>query len=523
MAATTPAQTVFFQRVFTASGEHPNFTQRVLYLQEAENLLLYQTFGNLLKTTPDPFLSSGHSLGNFPDSTGINYFRCWSAQAVTYGSNIYITALRFNGSSANGATPETDDEETGANASTKPIKYDAQAGTFSRPIVHPLDGTGVGFPTARACIVKYNRIFAANLYKEGVYRYPSRVYFSADEEAGDFSAERWLTSSYLEVGGDDGSEITSLLPFGEQILIFKNTSVWALTGSQTTTFTLYALDSTIGSEATFGTVAAAGVAYFFDHRSGVWSYDGARFTNISEPINAEIASVVNHIAAFKAVLYYHNQMLYLSIPIGGISTGPSDRNARTYVYDTRLKVWTQWNLGWTGVPSEYFTDYNVSGVGIQSEGNFYTAGTQYLLSDGSTRAQSVGIQKLLVGYADAATEAIRAFFKTSWWNPGDTGNRHRVRRIEAMLTPASVATVDIRRDFDTTIWSTDAVDSAATAREEVHYSDPGRDKGVWQWLQVHVFDNTVSRFFESNGLAAVISDRPRLRGYINKLAGHGSP
>lgn len=535
-AMTLAADTVFFPRVFTASGEHPNFTQRVMYLAEPNSKLFYQTFGNIVDESV-PFVNSGQILGDLPGPTAVNYFRCWSAQCVTYGSKIYITALRFNGKSADGATVETDDGTTGASGPSKPIIFDAQAGTFSRPIVHPLDDSGTGFPAARACIVKYDRIFAANLYKKGVYRYPSRVYWNGDEATGNFDAQKWMSENFIEVGGDDGSEITSLLPFGEQILVFKNTSVWALTGSSAPTFTLYQLDATLGSEATFGTVAAAGAAYFFDHRSGVWAYDGARFTNISEPINGYMLDLLNQESAFKAVLTYHNQKLYLSVPTlfkdWDEESDPADFATHTFVYDTKLAVWTQWDIGWTGVPAEYFTDYNVAGLGLQAEGHFYTAGTGYYDPVLDDFFRAIGVHKQEHGRLNSDHvipddnmedgRPIAASFKTAWWNPGNTGDRHRIRRLEMLFEPDTFAEVDLYRDLSNeraVPWSAQFhsagnVDNGlGDAPIESHYSDPGRDIGLWTWLQAHVHDDNIDTPFQVNGISMVVSDRPRQRGFV---------
>ena len=500
----------FPQRVFTSTGEHPNFTQRVMYFNENNYDLYVQTFGQLLKDdlvagTGADFVDTGHSMGQHPIPSAVNYFRCWSLQCITYGSNIYVTGLRFDGNSSNGTVPETDDGTTGSSAPSKPIKYDVQAGTYSRPSVHSLAGGTTGFPAARACIVKYDRVFAGNLYKKGVYRYPSRFYWS---DAG--TTETYGATSYIEVGGDDGSEITSMLDFGEQILIFKNTSVWSLVGSDEDTFALYNLDHNLGCEATFGSYSSAGKAYFFDYRNGVWEYDGANFTNISKPVNNFMLDNINRDAAFKAVLYVHDERLFVSLPIGEFAFDTSDHATRTFMYDIRLGVWTQWDIGFVPIPDEYYTDYNVLGVGVSSDGRFYAAGLDDKV--GLFKLEENGDYSDGGSHGDTAT-AYNAHFSTNWWNPGNTGDAHRIRRLEALVDASSAPfEVDVFRDLSVNqIWSTATVTTISTY-DEWHEIQPARDIGLWTWLKFKFYNADINEFFEVHGAGMMVSDRKRPRG-----------
>lgn len=499
----------FLQRVFTSSGEHPNFTQRALYFNEDDYELYTQTMGELLEEdefgTGTDLVDTGHSMGEFPVPTAVNYFRCWSLQAVTYGDDIYITGLRFGGTSSNGTVDETDDATSGASAPSKPIKFDVQAGTFSRPSVHSLAGGTTGFPAARACIVKYDRVFAANLYKKSVYRYPSRLYWS---EAG--TSETFDENNFIDVSADDGNEVTSLLSFGEQILIFKNTSVWSLIGTDEDTFALYNLDNNLGCEATFGAVASAGLAYFFDYRTGVWTYDGAKFENISAPINNFLLSVINREAAFKSVMHVHDERIFLSIPISEFDTGPEDHCTRTFMYDAKLKVWTQWDIGWVPYPSEYFTDYNVTGVGVSNDGRFYAAGLDDKV--GIFKHEEADDYSDGGDHGDTAT-AIAANFETTWWNPGETGDAHRIRRLEALVdTNSDAVAVAVYRDLkDTSSWGTDSIVTTA-GYDEWHEIEPDHDIGLWTWLKIKFSNSTIDEFFEIHGAGMMTSNRRRRRG-----------
>jgi hypothetical protein len=197
------------------------------------------------------------------------------------------------------------------------------------------------FPQARTGLTKYARIFMANVYLQGTLRYPSRIYWSGSD-TDPIDVGIWDKDNYIEVGTDDGQEIVRILSFGDQILILKNQSVWTLVGTDDTTFALYQLDDKLGTEGTYAATSTIGKAWFLDEREGVIEYDGANFKNISDPIKVKLLSEINRDASYKSVVAWHGDKLYVSIPVGN---GSADDPSVTYVYDTRLQVWTRWNYG----------------------------------------------------------------------------------------------------------------------------------------------------------------------------------
>ncbi len=497
----------FFIPVYTTSGLFPNFSQQTLYFNGSSGDLYKQSLGELIEQfdlgTGTNLVDTGHSIGPWTGSS-VNAFRTWELSAVTFGSVVYVTGLRFGGTSSNGTVNETEDGL--ATGSSKPIKYDVQTDTITRPTVHALAGATSGFPKARCAITKYSRVFVANVYSQGnTFRFPSRLYWS---EEG--TAETFESTSYIEVGADDGSEITCIASFGESILIFKEHSVWTLVGTDEDTFALYSLDASIGTPSQYSAVSHAGFCYFLDATTGIWSYDGARFVNISEPINARLLSLLNLEASFKTAAWVHDQRIYFSIPIGDVSTGPADRPTYTFVWDTVLESWVQWDFGCVAAPAEYSTDYNVTGVGVSGDGKFFASAPDGIL----------GIAKMRSSLNDNGV-AISARVETAWMNPGELGDRHRLRRLEVITdSPNGTIAGDIYRDFnDATAWGTISF-TPTGALDQWHQQDQEQDVGLFSWLKLKLSNATLSETFKINGLGLSTSTRRQLRrqhGELNQI------
>jgi hypothetical protein len=500
------------KNVYTAVNlaAQPAFTQQVYYVNEDDGEIWNESLGNILQQELDAtgadLAYSSQSIGPWGGG-GSNFFRTFSVQAVTFGDKVYLTALRFGGYSAV-STPET--HNGGATDASKPIKHDVLNDTFTRPIPHVLDGSATGFPSARCAVETYDRIFCANIYKQSVYRYPSRVYWS---DAG--TAETFQTNSYIEVGIDDGQEITQMLPYSESILIFKDRSTWVLMGTDEDTFSLYQLEPTIGCQSSTGAVSSGGNAYFFDDATGVWMYNGSDFELISRPITAKLMDTVNRRTNFKVVMAAHEDRIFLCLPVGDVDGGDTDdRPTVTYVYDTHLKTWTTWDYGWVPDMVPYVTDHVTTAVGVTSDGAVYF---------GSPMSQ-VGIFRLEGAVDDeytAADQAVNASFTTAWLNPGDIGDRHRIRRLELMTEITAnqgVITTDMYRDMkDSAAWQTATFTPAGTLSEYHHQDSVFDVKTQWSWLKLKVSNDVITKDFQVNGLGLTYSTRNFRRGVRGEL------
>jgi len=484
--------------------DQPSFTQEVLSINDTDSEVWYATMGELLEQERDGtganLAYSGQAIGAW-DSSTTNYFRTWNVQTVVYGQYIYITGLRFGGFSGT-STIETHDGNAGG--ASKPIRYDVLNDTWTRPLPHALDGTAAGFPSARCAISEHDRIFIANMYKMSGYRYPSRVYWST---AG--TSETFAATSFIEVGGDDGSEITQLLSMGDYILIFKNDKTYLLTGTDEDTFKLHMISPRFGTRTSQGAVEHKGICYFFDQSNGLITYDGSDFENVSRPINDYMLKQVsfNRESDFRVNVQKYGDRIFVSIPT---DTGISDDVDRTFIYDTKLKVWTQWLFGIPSHIREAQTDHSYTGVGLAGQGDAFFGSP-----DGE-----IGMFRLEGNVSEdnpvAGDSTVSAEVHTGWVTPAPVGNRHRLRRLDLIVgADAAESNVDITayRDFNPTDgWQTSTFEPQyaldAWHHQDVSYSD----KTMFSWIQLKLIQNEGTAL---NGrlygyqIASSVRDTPR--------------
>lgn len=263
--------------------------------------------------------------------------------AVAFDNVLYITSLRAN-----------------------PRSFDGTTWTEITDITLDGDGAGVEFAKAAFALTKHERVFAANIDNNGT-RERSRIRWS---DVGD--ATTWQTLSWIDVDPDDGSEITGMVSFADGILIFKSHKMFFLSGVDEDTFTLFPVDSSVGTDSP-GTIAVGDKAVFFlDNTKGVFMYDGTGVKNISRKVQSEILEHFTRSDTeypfFKGVFY--RDKYYLS----GFNPGPTD--GRTYVFDTRLEAWVRWSVGFYGAAERNGSLYVVglgNSVGIkQAEATNYT-------------------------------------------------------------------------------------------------------------------------------------------------------
>lgn len=482
VAGLEAAEQLHIMNVETAASltAQPSFTQEVLNFNDTDSGVWYATLGDLLEEERDStgadLAYSGQAIGPW-DKTLTNYFRTFSIQSVVFEEFIYITSLRFGGFSG-ASTIETHDGN--AAGASKPIKYDVLNDTWTRPVPHALDGTTSGFPSARCAIAEYDRIFVANIYKMSGYRYPSRIYWS---DAG--TAETFQSDSFIEVGIDDGSEITQLLPLGDAILVFKNDKTYMLLGTDEDTFLLRNISPRFGTRSSQGAVEHKGKAYFFDQSNGLMSYDGANFVNVSEPINKYMLTQIgfNREADFKVNVQNFGNRIFVSLPIG---LDIDDIVARTFVYNVDLKVWTQWYTGISSHIREAQTDHSYTGVGLAGQGDAFFGSPEGEI--GLFRLEGDVSEDELVG----GDRTVVAQMDTGWLTPGELGSRHRLRRLDLLTGSLNESNCDLTmyRDFNATnAWQTATFDPDG-ALDAWHHQDVSfNDSTMFTWTQMKIIQD----------------------------------
>ncbi len=491
--------------VATSLSAQPSKTQEVLSFNDDDGEVWYSTLGLLLEQERDStganLAYSGQSIGSW-GSGGTNYFRTFNLNSVVFKEFIYITGLRFKGYSST----NTIETHTGnANDASKPIKYDVLNDTWTRPVPHALGGGTSGFVTARCAMAEYDRIFVANIFSHGVYRYPSRIYWS---DAG--TAETFQSTSFIDVGMDDGGEVTALVTTGDSIIIFKDHQTYMLQGTDEDTFSLHNINPRLGVKSSNAAIEHRGKVYFFDDSEGLMMYDGANFTNISAPINRHMldTSTYNREGDFRVNVTSHGDHIFVSIPIG---TGISNFPGRTFVWDTKLEVWTQHYIGLPDELNMFQTDHTLVGQSLDGTGEAYFASPNNEIGLFRWDSPTVSEDQFVAGDATVAAEIT-----TGWMTPVEMGNRHRLRRLDILTgaTSESDVNVTLYRDFNSTnAWQTATFDPDG-ALDAWHSQDQSHDpNAMWSWLRMNLLCNQGTAL-KSNliGYQMSISSRPMKRG-----------
>lgn len=359
------------------------------------------------------------------------------------------------------------------------------------------DGTASRFPAAAFLATHHQRVFAANVQNSSGTRSPSAVYWSEKDDPTD-----WESTEFIDFDPEGGSEITSMVQFGESLVVFTRNSVQLLTGKSPASFARYVLDSQLGTESPGTVVPVGGRLFFFDAQTGVHSFDGATFEQLDTPINQYILDGQAFGSRHKAFAFFFENRYFLSIPWGA-----DDYPSRMFVYDLRNGAWTEWDYG---VPAAVVVDGTIYGSAADN------ASTIFTLMDGT----------------DDDGSAISSYFYTAWIVPDETPSvKNRAHRIDSVWTAYSSApdvTLEVRRNYDTgaalyqqtfsldsggslwgtMVWGTDVWGGNS---DEVITRMRGLNSR-WYALQLAVVCNGLSDQFQVNRMAMTTSALEGKRG-----------
>lgn len=282
------------------------------------------------------------------------------------------------------------------------------------------------FPQSQTIESHYSRVFAANLLEGGV-RYRSRLMWSTLASGTDqFGGNRWEALSFIDVNEDDGDEIRKIISFQSSLIIFKDSSVWILSGSDEAAFSLFALNPQVGTTAPNTVAAEEGRLFFFDPFDGAYMFDGVNVTKIDTQLRNYILSGMNASFAYRSQGWTDGFKYFLCVPWGA-DTFPS----RTFVFDVRLQSWTEYDFGWYDTITYTELQYTV--------GNKNQAGV-FNFRQGDTLDDEGG-----------AGDPISWYFNTIWFPiPEGQGMReHRLRRVDVFSEADSIPfDLDIYVDGD---------------------------------------------------------------------------
>ncbi len=213
---------------------------------------------------------------------------------------------------------------------------------------------GGGSPDAKYVVFHKNMAFAA-----GDDANSSTLYFS---DLGDI--DNWATglSGNVNVETDDGSVIRAIVPGFDALYIWKDHSIWRLSGNDKDTFVLQRMVSDIGT-LSGKSIGQIGNDFIFVSDDGdIILYDGAvKVRNISAKIQGTIDGwAFDRIFYTPAVIFDDDYYI-------GYSTVATSTNSKVLLFDTFYSAWTKFdglnvNAIWVGEDANgkeaiFFGDY----------------------------------------------------------------------------------------------------------------------------------------------------------------------
>lgn len=306
------------------------------------------------------------------------------------------------------------------------------------------DGTTLSRPTTTVSAA-FGIFYNGKQIVSGVSSQPNRLYISTSTDAGDFTNTNptgtgdysvydgtthpgatdfsGTGAGYVDVAKGDGDKITGFAKFQEQLIIFKERSIYSLVFDSAGTTPIVAQVTASMGAVSHKSIDNVDNDVFFLSRNGYYvlgneaNYNTAIRTN---ELSARIKPVIETIGSAnlpKAAAIYSNFKFYSSISTGGVSA-----NNKTITYDKRYQAWSQLDY----VKANAFTEF----VDSSNERHLY-----YAASD---EAQ---VYEIAVGYSANGT-AINAYWTSKAFDAGQFDSYKRWLDI-TLLFRQIVGTVTI--------------------------------------------------------------------------------
>ncbi len=273
-----------------------------------------------------------------------------------------------------------------ATTQSKPFKWDGsdRFGSFTSDSDCP-----------EATMVEYHK---NHLFLAGDNDWPSRVTFSALDNIADYTA-----TDFFDVQTADGTKVRGLISAYDSLYVFKDKSIWRLSGSERDTFKLEKMVDGIGTLSNNSIRIVNNVIYFTTSQNDIAIYDGNYTVKfISQKIRQTIGGLnfsrANYNLGLAFSTYkYQDQDYYCSVSNAG-----SSENNRVLLFDTAYNAWTKF----AGIEANaWCVGENSSGQNILIFGDYdgyvhsYPSSSYY---DGNV-----------------TTSPIVAFYQTKWFKYSD--------------------------------------------------------------------------------------------------------
>jgi hypothetical protein len=249
--------------------------------------------------------------------------------------------------------------------------------------------SNAGISPQIVCVHK-NRVYCAN-------KNSSTLYFS---DAG--NPDSFPANNFIQINTNDGQNITGIKSINDTLIIFKDDSIWSLTGDplgagNITTIgnlQLRRANSSVGCSA-FRTIKQVGAALIFMHYSGLFVFQNNASTPISDKLNTTFQTAMNQSFIQNCWAVYDNMT---NLYILGFPSATSITPDKAIVHNLLAKTQTIWD----DIPGSCAITYRFSGLnasiimGDPIKGNIYTLNQGYADIAGDNGTATGGTTTTLV-------------------------------------------------------------------------------------------------------------------------------
>ena len=288
--------------------------------------------------------------------------------------------------------------------------------------------TDANCPKSSLCVFHKNILFVA-----GNPTYPSRVYFSNITDV-----TTWTITDFFDVSSSDGQKVTGLISAYNALYIFKDKSIWCLTGTNRDDFQLQKLVDGIGTLSQNSLKIVNNFIYFTTSQNDIAVYDGAYTVQfLSQKIRNTIGGLNftragNNQGLAFSTYKYRDQDYYVSVSSSGSAV-----NNEVLLFDTAYKAWTKFS-------------------GINA--NAWCVGDNTLSQDSMYFGDTTGYvgQYPSANFVDGqvASNAIAAFYTSKWFRYPEEGLGDKYWRVLKTYTLSESTTTNLNvmcnSDYQTT-------------------------------------------------------------------------
>jgi len=337
------------------------------------------------------------------------------------------------------------------------------------------DGTSSHFPMARYISTWQDRMFAAYINEASG---SNRIRWSS---AGDPTT--WAAADYIDVDtGEDGDFITAIIPDGTRLLIFKQNSVYQITGFGSETFQLRNITRTVGNRDGCQPVAATMGVFFWYGEEGVYILNQQNLAWAFERIHPAMTYDVGQPALTLTnapSLMWFQEKLWVSVDYqsdDNLSYSNQDGRRNTFMWDPSLGDTGAWVR--LDINARQLLEYRPSGathhgIGVTSEINTPAA---------FTRISRINVETEDVDTYVSTAHEIESYYQTGWF----IGNRptfpKRWGKTRTVLLADNDVVIDmyIYKDYDLSGWVSPAYYKTVTGLGSPAVWDTGEwDSAEW--------------------------------------------